>query len=155
MHIDGKFVAVTELYMKPNDDHLDKTHLAESIENDYNDYLESGNFFKALKRLLSLLRLTAPDSHVIDALVAFFDSNCGLANAVKNDLEVMVELLSSKQRHKPVPVELIRETIQSLKQQLNAVFIIPIPQSMFGELDSVSEHPSSEKIQKLVDGRSE
>jgi len=151
LHVDGKFVAVTELYMKPNDDSLTKEELSESVAKDMNEYFQSGNYFKALKRLLSFLRLTNPKSKTIDALVAFFDSNVGLANAIKNDLEVMVELLDSKQRHKKVPLEIVSETIQTLKQQLNSVFLIKISDSMFHQFDEASKKPTVTKLQKIVD----
>jgi hypothetical protein len=151
LHIDGKFIAVTEFYVKPNDHKMSRQELAESVVNDMNEYIEEGNYFKAMKRLLSYLRLTKPNSKNIDALVAFFDSNAGLANSIKNDLEVMCELLDSKQRHKNVPMHLISETIQTLKQQLNSVFLIKIPESMFKEFDTVSKKPSAKKIQKIVD----
>jgi hypothetical protein len=151
IHIDGKFISVTEFYTKPTDHKMSRQELAESVANDMNEYIQDGNFFKSLKRLLSYLRLTKPNSKVIDALVAFFDSNVGLANAIKNDLEVMVELLDSKQRHKNVPMHLISETIQTLKQQLNSVFLIKISDSMFRQFDDVSKKPSSKKIQKIVD----
>lgn len=63
----------------------------------------------------------------------------------------MVELLDSKQRHKNEPMNLISETIQTLKQQLNSVFLIKISDSMFRQFDDVSKKPSAKKIQKIVD----
>ena len=82
-----------------------KNEIENELEEEITEYSKD-NSMKSLKRLFSLLKLQNKNKPLQQKLITFFNSDVGLANKIKNDLEFL-ELIISK--HK-LPLEEIIET---------------------------------------------
>ena len=85
-----------------------------SLKEDIDEYLKT-NTMKSMKRLYSLLVLTKKDKPLQKKLVEYFNSDVGLVNKGKNDLELLQALL---EKHPKVEVD---NEIQEIKSNLGCV----------------------------------
>jgi len=93
-----------------------KNEIENELEEEITEYSKD-NSMKSLKRLFSLLKLQNKNKPLQHKLIIFFNSDVGLANKIKNDLELL-ELIISK--HK-LSLEEIIETTQMIKERLSTI----------------------------------
>ena len=93
-----------------------KKEVENELEEEITEYSKD-NSMKSLKRLFSLLKLQNKNKPLQNKLITFFNSDVGLANKIKNDLELL-ELIISK--HK-LSLEEIIETTQMIKERLSTI----------------------------------
>jgi hypothetical protein len=86
----------------------------ESLKQDVQDYLKT-NTMKSMKRLYSLLVVTNENKTLQTQLVDYFNSDVGIVNKAKNDLETIRLLLD---KYPDVKVE---NEIQQVKQNLGCI----------------------------------
>jgi hypothetical protein len=76
-----------------------------------------GKYYKSLKRYLSLLRLREKkEQGGLDKLIKFLNSPTGQLSSIKNDLELIKEVMD--QTFKPVPVYQIRNALETIKKNI-------------------------------------
>ena len=93
-----------------------KNEIENELEEEITEFSKD-NSMKSLKRLFSLLKLQNKNKPLQQKLITFFNSDVGLANKIKNDLELL-ELIISK--HK-LSLEEIIETTQMIKERLGSI----------------------------------
>jgi len=93
---------------------LTKDEVLYSIKEDILDFYQEGNLFKALKRIFAFIRLR--DGREDKALIKFFNSQTGLINSIKNELEIVKTVLENN--FKPVSVGRITKNLGLIQKQL-------------------------------------
>ena len=78
--------------------------------------IKEGNYMKVLKRQYSLLNLENKNKAVREKLIDYFNSEIGLLNRCKSDLETMLTVIESKK----FDIDEIRNSLQMLKEQVSA-----------------------------------
>ena len=136
---DNDFIEISDIYI------MDPSIMKSTLQDDVKYYYDKGNYFKALKRVLSLARL-AKDTKTIDLLVSLFNSNIGLVNKVKSDFDVIVDVLENP---KPVKMEQIKDSLQKQKQMLGTVYQFPFSDSLYKKIDSISNLNKSKMVDEL------
>ena len=126
-----------------------KAEQEESLEEDIHFYSKVDSF-KSLKRLFSLLQLEGKTKHKaqLEKLVAFFNSQTGYLNKIKNELVILETLL--KQPRKPHWEDVV-ENIQFIKEQIGDIYEIPLEDKVFADLDKVTPNTALATIHSLRD----
>ncbi len=92
----AEFIDLSEIYIfKVNNEYnfeFTKSKIFENVKLDGIQYLKAGNLYKALKRIFSLFKFKK-DTTQLKILVDLFNSNIGLINKVKADLEIYIIVL--------------------------------------------------------------
>ena len=119
--LNGVFVDVTEVYFleignfKTYDDkELNSKTVLSELKKSYDECIKEGMYFKALKRLNSIMNMTNKNT---DKLTAFFNSQSGLLYKCFSDLHILLTLINNTFR-KP-KIEDIRNNLQIIKQMLS------------------------------------
>ena len=154
--VGNQFVEVTENYtIKTKDGKNNTVRLSnDEIEEDFEDeiqYYSRKDSFKALKRLFSLLQHDGKDIHkkALDQLVDFFNSQVGYLNKIRNELKILVEILS--QDFRKVKWKDVEENLQYIKEQISNIYKIPINSSVFSDIDDMTETNAVKTINELID----
>jgi len=113
-------------------------------------YYTKINKFKALKRLYSLLRYEDETKNraKLDRLEAFFNSQVGYANKIKNELDILEILLEQPRKPKWADVE---ANLQYIKEQFSHLYQVDINNSTFKYIDDITAKNALPKIKKLRD----
>lgn len=93
-----------------------KNEIENELEEEITEFSKD-NSMKSLKRLFSLLKLQNKNKPLQNKLITFFNSDVGLANKIKNDLELLLLIIS---KHK-LSLEEIIETTQMIKERLSTI----------------------------------
>ena len=119
--LNGIFVDITEVYFleignfKTYDDkELNSKTVLSELKKSYDECIKEGMYFKALKRLNSIMSLTNKST---DKLTAFFNSQSGILYKCYSDLHILLTLINNTFR-KP-KIEDIRNNLQIIKQMLS------------------------------------
>jgi hypothetical protein len=119
--LNGIFVDITEVYFleignfKTYDDkELNSKTVLSELKKSYDECNKEGMYFKALKRLNSIMNMTNKNT---DKLTAFFNSQSGLLYKCFSDLHILLTLINNTFR-KP-KIEDIRNNLQIIKQMLS------------------------------------
>lgn len=118
--------------------------LVQELSDDIEKYKHK-NSMKALKRLFSILNLTSPKDSKKDVLEIFFNSQIGLINKVKNDLELLLSLTEKHFIH----FDKIVANVQQLKERLATTTLVS-PTKLLS-LDKITPSTFRKKIQKVID----
>jgi len=116
--INGRYVELSTVYNYPSEIADNKQYIKE-LEADMAEQVREGNYWKALKRLFSIRRITAPKK--AEAMIPLFNSELGLLYSVISDIEVLLYLMDL---HKGNP-ELIKEEVQGFKGRLALIWQMP------------------------------
>ena len=142
------FMEISEIYVfkiknkKKNLTTSEQIH--QGITNDYKKFMHEGKIYKALKRLFSIYKYKK-DLGKSKELIKFFNSNEGLLNKVKNDLEIYVIVLEKIPK---IKINEIHFGLQNLKGQLANIFQFDIRNSYLTEFDDMSKVNNKTKIIK-------
>jgi hypothetical protein len=124
-YINGAFVEYSDNYFFKfgkegnfNFSDLTKDNILESIKDSYNEEINDKNYYKALKRSFAykLMKGTKKMS-VLEKLTDFFNSDVGILNKAKADINVLILLLEQEFR-KP-EINDIKNNLQIIKQNLS------------------------------------
>ena len=104
--IDGIFTEFSEnYYIKIGDDanyfnhEFEKEHILVGIEKSLDEYLNVyKNYWKTAKRLFSLYLLQEKHKKTLKELMTFFNSDTGLINKCKNELDILLSILDNNFR---------------------------------------------------------
>ena len=130
--------------MKSNNTTSEQIH--QNILNDYKKFMHEKKIYKALKRLFSIYKYKK-DLGKCKELIKFFNSNEGLLNKVKNDLEIYVIVLEKIPK---IKISEIQFGLQNLKGQLANIFQFDIPNSYLAEFDDMSKIDNKSKLIKKI-----
>ena len=108
--------------------------------------MHEGKIYKALKRLFSIYKYKK-DLKKSKELIKFFNSNEGLLNKVKNDLEIYVIVLEKIPK---IKINEIHFGLQNLKGQLANIFQFNIPNEYLVEFDKMSKIDNKTKLIKNI-----
>jgi len=153
--VGDRFAAISENYYitcggtKNWNDAPDTTAIEAEFEDEIRYYTKV-NKFKALKRLFSLLKLDGEDKNKaqLERLIVFFNSNVGLANKIKNELDILEELL--RQPRKP-KWEDVKANIQYIKEEFSQVYEMPVKDGISKFLDDITPTTALKDIAKIRD----
>jgi hypothetical protein len=124
----------------------------QELESEYEDeihYYASRDKFKALKRVFSLLQVEGEKGVRIDNLVAFFNSEVGFLNKIKNELTILKALL--EQDFRPVPYDDIRNNLQVIKEQIANIYKIKLDDKLFKLIDDMTAQNTLKGVEWLID----
>ena len=100
-----------------------RVNVKESLENDIKNYISTGKYYKALKRYYSKLKYehkhNKQNLNEMKDLIKFFNSQVGILNSVKNDIETILILVESES---VLPAEKILNVINSFIYRLSNVY---------------------------------
>jgi len=153
--IDNKINEITNNYLF-RDSLPTSSDIKLSLQNEIREKIKAGEYFKAIKRIFSLNSLFRNKSKDQDKLINYFNSDVGLLNKVRSDIDLLVVLIENK--FKPVELELIRKNIQMIKYELSAVIGIHLS-AVFDKISLISNKTAlvkelmkiSGEISELVD----
>jgi len=142
-YINGVFEEFSEIYLieingKKNHDPLSRIELYNSIKKDFEKYVKSKNYFKALRRYYSMLRVMGDkkDYLKILQLANFFNSQIGLVYKCKGELETLLSVIETK--FKEAPITQLRNTLQIIKQQLSSISMIDLSKDLPKIFDTIT-----------------
>ena len=122
--LNGIFVEITEVYFLDiggfktyETNELDKTSIKTELENEFHEQLKKGNFFKALKRLFSILLIEKAKKPLLQKLISFFNSETGILYKANADLQILINVISNTFRQ--VKIEDIKNNLQIIKANLS------------------------------------
>ena len=152
--VGNQFVEVSEIYNIKNKDGsnlVKKTK--EEVCDDFEDeilYYSKTNSFKALKRLFSALKLDGEKENLpaMEKLVAFFNSQVGYLNKIRNELGIL-ELLLTQDFRKP-KWEDVEENLQYIKEQVSDIFELPIKNKVFSTINDMTATNALVRIRELM-----
>lgn len=126
-----------------------KKELEADLEEDIHYYSKKDSF-KSLKRLFSLLQIEGVKKNKpkMDKLVEFFNGQVGLLNKVKNELGILEILLEQQKKPKWADVE---ANLQFIKEQISDVYQVPLSESIFQNIDKITEKSALKDIRTLRD----
>jgi hypothetical protein len=107
---------------------------SEGLKDDIKSLVKEGNYFKAVKRMYSLITLdpkpTKQERLLISFLTEFLNSNIGLLSSIINQLNIIKEFISISPRTKQMS-ELIFNNLEMCKLSLNHIYVVNIQQKYF------------------------
>ena len=144
------FMEISEIYVFKVKNHKNNVTTGEQIHqgitNDYKKFMHEGKIYKALKRLFSIYKFKK-DLGKCKELIKFFNSNEGLLNKIKNDLEIYVIVLEKIPK---IKINEIHFGLQNLKGQLANIYQFNIPNDYLAEFDKMSKISNRTKLIKTI-----
>ena len=141
---------ISEIYVFKVKNHKNNVTTGEQIHknitNDYLKFIHEGKIYKALKRLFSIYKFKK-DLGKCKELIKFFNSNEGLLNKIKNDLEIYIIVLEKIPKIKIIEIQF---GLQNLKGQLANIYQFNIPNSYLDEFDKMSKIDNRTKLIKNI-----
>lgn len=132
---------------------LKKEEIYNSIYDSYVELHDEENYFKALKRIFTLLKIENQKSNekTMKYLITIFNGNLGLLNNIINQISILKLLL--EQKFKPVDINDIHNNLQIIKQSISNIFEIKIQSTIYNFIDNIchinNKHITYELIDKL------
>jgi hypothetical protein len=98
------------------------------LKEDIHELISDKNYFKAVKRMYSLLILTPRKNiSMINYLTNFLNSNIGLLSSIVNQLNIIKNFYSVEKNQK----QLIINNLELCKLNLNKVYVVKIDDELF------------------------
>jgi hypothetical protein len=110
-----------------------KEEILYSIKEDILDFYEEGNLFKSFKRVFAFIKMR--DKHEDRQLTKFFNSQTGLVNSIKNELEIVKSVLEND--FKPVSKGRIEKNLTLIQFQLQNVRDEKLREKATEEIDEI------------------
>lgn len=148
--IDGDFIEFSDnYYLSVNgvknytDDAITKNVLLKQLAESAKEYYNQPNYMKYLKRIFSIKSIKGASTK---KLVDFFNSQVGLLNKSKTDLETLILVLENKFR-KP-KLNDICNNIQIIKQNIGTISEIELKSTLYKDLDKICSYKNQTSIIK-------
>jgi len=148
--IDGDFVEFSDnYYLSVNgvknysDEEVSKNVLLKELEKSAKEYYDEPNYFKYLKRVFSIKTMKNQST---TKLVDFFNSQVGLLNKSKTDLETLILVLENKFRK--VKLEDVCNNIQIIKQNIGGISEVKFKSTLYKDLDKICSYKNQTSIIK-------
>jgi len=121
--LNGIFTEITEVYFIKLGKHqnydnkeLNSKNIKNELQKEFHELVNENNYFKALKRLFSILQIEKKFSDV-DKFIHFFNSESGILYKANADLQILITVIDNKFR-KP-EISDIKNNLQIIKQNLS------------------------------------
>jgi len=124
---------------------LTKEEVLYSIKGDILDFYQEGNLFKSFKRVFAFIRLR--DGVEDKQLVKFFNSQTGLINSIKNELEIVKTVLETD--FKPVSVGRITKNLSLIQKQLLKVKEERLREKAIEEIEEIKGLSQTKQIGRI------
>jgi len=122
--LNGIFVEITEVYFLDiagfktyEANMLNSTSIKSALQNEFHEQVKEGKFFKALKRLFSILLIEKAKKPLLEKLISFFNSETGILYKANADLQILINVISNTFRQ--VKIEDIKNNLQIIKANLS------------------------------------
>jgi len=122
--LNGIFVEITEVYFLDingfktyETNMLNSTSIKSALQNEFHEQVKEGKFFKALKRLFSILLIEKAKKPLLEKLISFFNSETGILYKANADLQILINVISNTFRQ--VKIEDIKNNLQIIKANLS------------------------------------
>jgi len=124
--INNKFTELSDNYYikignNTNFEDISKKSVKQSLKNDYDQLVNDGKYYKALKREFSMIEIDQPKNKLSNRqlkLIDYFNSDIGILNKGRADLDLLLILLED-QTFRKVSLKNIRENLQIIKQNIS------------------------------------
>jgi hypothetical protein len=148
--IDGDFVEFSDnYYLSVNGiknysgEEVSKNVLLKELEKSAKEYYDEPNYFKYLKRVFSIKTMKNQSTK---KLIDFFNSQVGLLNKSKTDLETLILVLENKFRK--VKLEDVCNNIQIIKQNIGGISEVEFKSTLYKDLDKICSYKNPTSIIK-------
>lgn len=101
-----------------------------SLKEDIDILIRDGNYWKAVKRLYTLLSIESGNKKELKILSDFLNSNIGLLANIINQLEIILTFQSKSTNSRKEKL-LINSNIEITKLHLNSIYSVPIEDKLF------------------------
>jgi hypothetical protein len=118
--------------------------LVKELKNDCITYSHEHLYWKLLKRKFSICNQTNTNNKLLSQLVKFFNSNVGMLNFAKNELQIILTVLEAA---KPKINDIV-SNIQIVKQNLSSIVDINLPDNIFEYLDNITSKTNHKTIHR-------
>lgn len=122
--LNGIFVEITEVYFLKignytnyDKNELDSTKIKVKLQKELKELIDNGMYFKALKRIFSILQMQDKNKTLQNKLITFFNSETGILYKANADLLVLINVIENTFR-KP-NINDIKNNLQIIKQNLS------------------------------------
>ena len=122
--LNGIFVEITEVYFLKIDNHtnydnneLNNKEITNNLQNELQELIQEKHYFKALKRIFSILQIQEKNKTLQNKLISFFNSETGILYKANADLNILINVIENTFR-KP-NINDIKNNLQIIKQNLS------------------------------------
>ena len=145
--INNKFTELSDNYYikignNTNFEDISKKSVKQSLKKDYDQLIIDGKYYKALKREFSMIEIDQPKNKLSNRqlkLIDYFNSDIGILNKGRADLDLLLILLE-EQTFRKVSLKNIRENLQIIKQNISYAL-----EPNFSNLLNKASKPSTSK----------
>ena len=118
--LNSRFIELTNVYQividgKSNMDYSVE-QIVEEITNEYKQKIKEGNYFKSLKKLYSIMKITKPSDLRLEKLLNYFNSPIGLLYRCKSDLETLLVAINSSE----FDLNEVKNSLEMIKELISA-----------------------------------
>ena len=126
-----------------------KHKIQNGLLNEAQQYFRTGKVFKSLKRLFSYFLTKQVQPKLQELLVQFFNSEIGLLNKSKNELEILILVVENMFR-KPNRKDIVNN-LQVVKQNLNYITEVQIKSNLSESIDLICKRRNLKEIKEGIE----
>ena len=122
--LNGNFIEITEVYFLKignntnyNENELNSEEIKKNLQNELKNLINEKQYFKALKRIFSILLMENKNNILQNKLINFFNSENGILYKANADLKILISVIENNFR-KP-DINDIKNNLQIIKQNLS------------------------------------
>ena len=122
--LNGSFIEITEVYFLKignhtnyNENELNSEEITKNLQNELKELIDEKQYFKALKRIFSILLMENKNNILQNKLINFFNSENGILYKANADLKILISVIENNFR-KP-DINDIKNNLQVIKQNLS------------------------------------
>ena len=122
--LNGSFIEITEVYFLKignhtnyNENELNSEEITKNLQNELKELIDEKQYFKALKRIFSILLIDEKNNTLQNKLINFFNSENGILYKANADLKILISVIENNFR-KP-DINDIKNNLQIIKQNLS------------------------------------
>ena len=118
--LNSRFIELTNVYQIVIDGESNMDYsveqIVEEITDEYKQKIKEGNYFKSLKKLYSIMKITNPSDLRLDKLLNYFNSPIGLLYRCKSDLETLLVAINSSE----FDLNEVKNSMEMIKELISA-----------------------------------
>lgn len=118
--LNSRFIELTNVYQIVIDGESNMDYsveqIVEEITDEYKQKIKEGNYFKSLKKLYSIMKITNPSDLRLEKLLNYFNSPIGLLYRCKSDLETLLVAINSSE----FDLNEVKNSMEMIKELISA-----------------------------------
>jgi len=122
--LNGSFIEITEVYFLKignhtnyNENELNSEEITKNLQNELKELIDEKQYFKALKRIFSILLMDEKNNTLQNKLINFFNSENGILYKANADLKILINVIENN--FKKPNINDIKNNLQVIKQNLS------------------------------------